>query len=157
MTLQPLPSEFPYIWGKFSFLFYLCTHQIMMRRTALVLSFSVRKISASLGFSSDDDFSLPLDSGSSPALLGWPSEAAALLCRVQKGSKKGIVKAKLLLFASFEMVRWAKISISTARGSTSGSTRSFLRKNLLNYCIQLVRKHEGIVRHVTGMIRITWG
>ncbi len=25
MTLQPLPSEFPYIWGKFNFLFYQCT------------------------------------------------------------------------------------------------------------------------------------
>ncbi len=25
MTLQPIPSEFPYIWGKFSFLFYQCT------------------------------------------------------------------------------------------------------------------------------------
>ncbi len=24
MTLQPIPSEFPYIWGKFSFLFYQC-------------------------------------------------------------------------------------------------------------------------------------
>ncbi len=24
MTLQPLPSEFPYIWGKFIFLFYQC-------------------------------------------------------------------------------------------------------------------------------------
>ncbi len=24
MTLQLLPSEFPYIWGKFSFLFYQC-------------------------------------------------------------------------------------------------------------------------------------
>ncbi len=24
MTLQPLPSEFPYIWGKFLFLFYQC-------------------------------------------------------------------------------------------------------------------------------------
>ncbi len=24
MTLQPLPSEFSYIWGKFSFLFYQC-------------------------------------------------------------------------------------------------------------------------------------
>ncbi len=25
MTLQPLPSGFPYIWGKFYFLFYQCT------------------------------------------------------------------------------------------------------------------------------------
>jgi hypothetical protein len=25
MTLQPLPSEFPYKWGKFDFLFYQCT------------------------------------------------------------------------------------------------------------------------------------
>ncbi len=24
MTLQPLPSEFPYIWGIFNFLFYQC-------------------------------------------------------------------------------------------------------------------------------------
>ncbi len=24
ITLQPLPSEFPYIWGKFNFLFYQC-------------------------------------------------------------------------------------------------------------------------------------
>ncbi len=24
MTLHPIPSEFPYIWGKFSFLFYQC-------------------------------------------------------------------------------------------------------------------------------------
>ncbi len=28
MTLQLLPSEFPYIWGKFSFLFYQCTYFI---------------------------------------------------------------------------------------------------------------------------------
>ncbi len=26
LTLQPLPSEFPSIWGKFNFLFYQCTH-----------------------------------------------------------------------------------------------------------------------------------
>ncbi len=26
MTLQPLPSDFPYIWGNFSFLFYQCRH-----------------------------------------------------------------------------------------------------------------------------------
>ncbi len=26
MTLQPVPSGFPYIWGKFYFLFYQCTH-----------------------------------------------------------------------------------------------------------------------------------
>jgi hypothetical protein len=25
MTLQPIPCEFPYIWGKFLFLFYPCT------------------------------------------------------------------------------------------------------------------------------------
>ncbi len=24
MTMQPLPSGFPYVWGKFSFLFYQC-------------------------------------------------------------------------------------------------------------------------------------
>ncbi len=38
-------------------------------------------------------------------------------------------------FASFEMVRSTKISISTARGSTSGGTRSFLRKKLLKRCV----------------------
>ncbi len=27
MTLQPLPSEFPYLWGKFRFLFNQCTVQ----------------------------------------------------------------------------------------------------------------------------------
>jgi len=27
MTLQLLHSEFPYIWGKFYFLFYQCTHR----------------------------------------------------------------------------------------------------------------------------------
>jgi hypothetical protein len=27
MTLQPLHSEFPYIWGKFDFLFYQCTQR----------------------------------------------------------------------------------------------------------------------------------
>ncbi len=26
MTLHPIPSEFPYIWGKFCFLFYQCMH-----------------------------------------------------------------------------------------------------------------------------------
>jgi hypothetical protein len=26
ITLQPLPSEFPSIWGQFSFLFYQCRH-----------------------------------------------------------------------------------------------------------------------------------
>jgi hypothetical protein len=36
---------------------------------------------------------------------------------------------KKLNFCLFEMVRSAKIFISTARGSTSGGTRSFLRKN----------------------------
>jgi hypothetical protein len=51
------------------------------------------------------------------------------------------------LFAFFEMVRSAIISFLTARGSTSGGTRSFLQKNLLKHCIQLVRKHEG-----TGII-----
>ncbi len=25
MTFQPIPSEFPYIWGKFRFLYYQCT------------------------------------------------------------------------------------------------------------------------------------
>ncbi len=49
-------------------------------------------------------------------------------------------KAKILLFASFETVRSAKISISTSRGLTSGGTCSFLRKNLLNHCIQIERK-----------------
>jgi hypothetical protein len=29
MTLQLLNSEFPYIWGKFDFLFYLCTYNIL--------------------------------------------------------------------------------------------------------------------------------
>jgi hypothetical protein len=48
-------------------------------------------------------------------------------------------------FCLFEMVRSAKIFISTARGSTSGGTRSFVRKNLLKHCIQLVRKHEGLI------------
>jgi hypothetical protein len=24
ITLHPIPSEFPYVWGKFSFLFYQC-------------------------------------------------------------------------------------------------------------------------------------
>ncbi len=27
MTLQLLHSEFPYIWGKFDFLFYQCEHR----------------------------------------------------------------------------------------------------------------------------------
>ncbi len=38
-----------------------------------------------------------------------------------------------------------KIFISTAWGSTSGGTRSFLRKNLLKHCIHLVKKHEGLI------------
>jgi hypothetical protein len=49
------------------------------------------------------------------------------------------------IFPTFEMVRSAKISISTVRGSTSGGTRSFLRQNLLKHCIQLVRKHGGMI------------
>ncbi len=43
------------------------------------------------------------------------------------------------IFPSFEMVRSAKISISTARGSTSGSTRSFLRKKIAQ-TLHLARK-----------------
>jgi len=27
MTLHPIPSELPYIWGKISFLFYECSHE----------------------------------------------------------------------------------------------------------------------------------
>ncbi len=32
MTLQPIPSEFPYIWGKFSFLFYPCSRLVYFGR-----------------------------------------------------------------------------------------------------------------------------
>ncbi len=97
----------------------------MMRRAVLVLRFSVRKISASLGFSADDDFSLPLDSGSSPA-LGSPSEAAALLCSVQIGSKRGDRQSKNTTF------------IDTANASpdpTKGG--SFRQKTELAHPVQL--------------------
>jgi len=30
MTLQPFPSEFPYIWGKFYFHFYQCSKQVYL-------------------------------------------------------------------------------------------------------------------------------
>ncbi len=41
MTLQPLPSEFPYKWGKFYFIFYQCTRPLtyaeVAAKTALAL------------------------------------------------------------------------------------------------------------------------
>jgi hypothetical protein len=33
LTLQLLPSEFPYIWGKFIFLFYQCSKQKITSQT----------------------------------------------------------------------------------------------------------------------------
>ncbi len=37
MTMQPPPSGFPYIWGKFSFLFYQCTWIVNVVSTAVLL------------------------------------------------------------------------------------------------------------------------
>ncbi len=39
MTLQHLPSEFPYIWGKFSFLFYKCTDSLDNLAPTIFVSF----------------------------------------------------------------------------------------------------------------------
>ncbi len=43
MTWQLLPSEFPYIWGKFSFLFYQCTVPWRHRGRALSRSRTCRR------------------------------------------------------------------------------------------------------------------
>jgi hypothetical protein len=38
MTLQPHPSEFPYIWGKFYFIFYQCRRNPTFARQSTPLS-----------------------------------------------------------------------------------------------------------------------
>jgi hypothetical protein len=45
MTLQLLHSEFPYIWGKFSFLFYQCWVRQCMSALASVVDRAPRELS----------------------------------------------------------------------------------------------------------------
>ncbi len=42
-------------------------------------------------------------------------------------------------------VRSAKIFISTAEGQPAAALAAFCEKTLLKHCIQIVRKHEGLV------------
>ena len=45
MTLHPIPSEFPYIWGKFCFLFYQCSFfefVIQSKKTVLLLETNIK-------------------------------------------------------------------------------------------------------------------
>ncbi len=42
MTLQLLPSEFPYLWGKFYFIFYQCAQMIFMPYQGTVQFFSCK-------------------------------------------------------------------------------------------------------------------
>ncbi len=60
MTLQPIPSEFPYIWGTFYFLFYQCSgsrtiwHNFIMILTfsTAIFMFSCHTFSLNTSFSS---------------------------------------------------------------------------------------------------------
>jgi hypothetical protein len=60
---------------------------------------------------------------------------------------EGYLKFEHVIFASFEIVRPAKIYILTARGSTSGGTRSFLRNNYAQTLIES-RKFEECILNI---------
>ena len=43
MTSQPLPSEFPFIWGKFRFLFYQCVLYLEYKQRRLTSAMQAQK------------------------------------------------------------------------------------------------------------------
>ncbi len=49
MTLQLLHSEFPYIWGKFDFLFYQCSSYYFASKKTSQLKRAIRKIERNVG------------------------------------------------------------------------------------------------------------
>jgi hypothetical protein len=52
-TLHPIPSEFPYIWGKFSFLFYQCRHRYLNERLVTGVNDTGSNLIASVTYTGD--------------------------------------------------------------------------------------------------------
>jgi hypothetical protein len=71
INLQPIPSEFPYIWGKFSFLFIRVCHEFF-----LVLIFNRMNIS---GLPDGKDIR-----------VWWREEAHVLRQDLQQGAQAGL-------------------------------------------------------------------
>ncbi len=69
MTLHPIPSEFPYIWGKFCILFYQCTGQELMR----ALSIRVRNRCVHWAYASGTNAC----TGRSPFIICWAYASGA--------------------------------------------------------------------------------
>ncbi len=122
VTLHPIPSEFPYIWGKFCFLFYQCSTTCPLRRLfCLVAGESVRWPISSTGCATCLTLTWP-STGTEPVPTMQANQVILLHCIRHKGGQGAHSKTSIYFWER----PWGFVRLEKGVGCRGGQNEDCL-------------------------------
>ncbi len=153
MTWQPLPSEFPYIWGKFYFPFYQCKSLWPLHKCVGAFRSSLRKPQSPRSAIADHSEAAGTAAYSGPTMAGSArSPAAAAGDSASRRSAEGVLKSRGGLKRESSFVRQkSNLTLTSGRSSApSSATRQAAAATSVQKSAEAAKKSPAVISSGSG-------